>query len=151
MKKFRVDGGFLISFVINLLFNLEWVALAFILFLLHKFLKLPMWPVWGALALWVGGVFITTLVLSLLAAWGNSADDTPAQNKNPYSNGADRTNSMVQPEPAAAATSANSQPKTQPVQFKSELARAIMQPQSYSQPETKTDADANADTGGKAD
>ena len=131
MKKFRIDNGFFLSFLLNLIFNLEWVVLAFILFLLHKFVGLPMWPVWGALAVWFGGVLITTLALFLIDVLGGEIDDAPAGNKNPYSKGASET----------AATNYTAKPASssaEPVQYKSELARAIMQPKTYPQPSAPT-------------
>lgn len=122
MQKFRFTGSFIISFVLNLVLNLEWAVLAFVLFLLHKFVKLPLWPCLAALGIWAGGVLIITLVLYLIGPWGSGAEPAEPVNKNPYSAGA-----------AVGADSARTGDTSKPVQYKSELARAIMQPPAYDQ------------------
>lgn len=122
MQKFRFTGSFIISFVLNLVLNLEWAVLAFVLFLLHKFIKLPLWPCLAALGIWAGGVLIITLVLYLIGPWGSGAEPAEPVNKNPYSAGA-----------AVGADSARTGDASKPVQYKSALARAIMQPKTYSQ------------------
>ncbi len=122
MQKFRFTGSFIISFVLNLVLNLEWAVLAFVLFLLHKFVKLPLWPCLAALGIWSGGVLVITLVLYLIGPWGSGAEPAEPVNKNPYSAGA-----------AVGADSVMDGDASKPVQYKSELARAIMQPKTYSQ------------------
>ncbi len=85
MRKIKTYNGFLLSFIINLLFNAEWTILAFILLLLHIFIKLPLWPFFAALGLWIGYVFITTLIIYLLSRSASSSKTPRRQNKNPYS------------------------------------------------------------------
>ena len=145
MQKFRFTGSFIISFVLNLVLNLEWAVLAFVLFLLHKFVKLPLWPCLAALGIWAGGVLIITLVLYLIGPWGSGAEPAEPVNKNPYSAGAARETAAmsggaaqaVQSEADRAAAfnaqSARTGDASKPVQYKSELARAIMQPPAYDQ------------------
>ena len=145
MQKFRFTGSFIISFVLNLVLNLEWAVLAFVLFLLHKFVKLPLWPCLAALGIWSGGVLIITLVLYLIGPWGSGTEPDEPVNKNPYSAcAAGETAAMsggaaqaVQSEADRAAAfnaqSARTSMASKPVQYKSELARAIMQPPAYDQ------------------
>lgn len=187
MQKFRFTGSFIISFVLNLVLNLEWAVLAFVLFLLHKFVKLPLWPCLSALGIWAGGVLIITLVLYLIGPWGRGTEPAEPVNKNPYSAGAavgatgshalsghatdeaGATGAAGGAEPAEpvnknlysagaagnvsrtlavdaadgdAKAALDSAQKVQtartgdaskPVQYKSALARAIMQPKTYSQ------------------
>ncbi|MBQ4497254.1 MAG: hypothetical protein II973_07095 [Spirochaetaceae bacterium] len=145
MQKFRFTGSFIISFVLNLVLNLEWAVLAFVLFLLHKFVKLPLWPCLAALGIWSGGVLIITLVLYLIGPWGSSAEPAEPVNKNPYSASAavgatsshalsgHSTDEAAATGAAGGADSAMCGDASKPVQYKSELARAIMQPKTYSQ------------------
>lgn len=145
MQKFRFTGSFIISFVLNLVLNLEWAVLAFVLFLLHKFIKLPLWPCLAALGIWSGGVLIITLVLYLIGPWGSSAEPAEPVNKNPYSasaavgtTGSHALSGRATDEAAATgaaggADSAMGGDASKPVQYKSELARAIIQPKTYSQ------------------
>ncbi len=145
MQKFRFTGSFIISFVLNLVLNLEWAVLAFVLFLLHKFVKLPLWPCLAALGIWSGGVLIITLVLCLIGSWSGGAETAEPSNKNPYSAcAAWETAAMsggaaqaVQSEADRAAAfntqSARTSMASKPVQYQSELARAIMQPPAYDQ------------------
>lgn len=145
MQKFRFTGSFIISFVLNLVLNLEWAVLAFVLFLLHKFVKLPVWPCLAALGIWAGGVLIITLVLYLIGPWGSSAEPAEPVNKNPYSAGAavgatgshalsgHSTDEAAATGAAGGADSAMCGDASKPVQYKSELARAIMQPPAYDQ------------------
>lgn len=145
MQKFRFTGSFIISFVLNLVLNLEWAVLAFVLFLLHKFVKLPLWPCLAALGIWAGGVLIITLVLYLIGPWGSGAEPAEPVNKNPYSAGAavgatgshalsgHSTDEAAATGAAWGADSARTGDTSKPVQYKSELARAIMQPPAYDQ------------------
>ena len=148
MQKFRFTGSFIISFVLNLVLNLEWAVLAFILFLLHKFVSLPLWPCLAALGIWAGGVLIITLVLYLIGPWGSGAEPAEPVNKNPYSAGAAESRAssygVARSLPDESASGLNMQSiqsdKTEPskpVQYKSELARSIMQPHKYEQPEAE--------------
>lgn len=160
MQKFRFTGSFIISFVLNLVLNLEWAVLAFVLFLLHKFVKLPLWPCLAALGIWAGGVLIITLVLYLIGPWGSGTESAEPVNKNPYSAGAGAGRSLsggavsgmtgstapsVQGETDDAAAfnvqSARTVGASKPVQYKSELARSIMQPKTYTQPSATTPQD----------
>lgn len=153
MQKFRFTGSFIISFVLNLVLNLEWAVLAFVLFLLHKFVKLPLWPCLTALGIWSGGVLIITLVLYLIGPWGSGAEPAEPVNKNPYSAGAavgatgshalsgHSTDEAAATGAAGGADSAMGGDASKPVQYKSELARAIMQPKTYTQPSATTPQD----------
>ena len=153
MQKFRFTGSFIISFVLNLVLNLEWAVLAFVLFLLHKFVRLPLWPCLAALGIWSGGVLVITLVLYLIGPWGSGAEPAEPVNKNPYSSGAAGNISRTLAVDAAGddakaaldsaqkvQTARHGEASTQ-VQYKSELARAIMQPKTYTQPSATTPQD----------
>ena len=90
-------------------------------------------------------MLIITLVLYLIGPWGSGAETAEPSNKNPYSAcAAGKTAAMsggaaqaVQSEADRAAAfnaqSARTSMASKPVQYKSELARAIMQPPAYDQ------------------
>lgn len=140
MRRPILSGGFFLSLILNLFFNLEWVALSFILFLLHKFLNLPLWPSLVALGIWFGGVLIVTLILSILSAFAKDAPSVnDVKNKNPYSKGSaakEASKAAGDSKPALEQQNKKTAESSVP-QFKSELARSIMQPPTFSQPDTK--------------
>ena len=75
--------GFLLSFLFNLIFNAELLALAVIAFLLHIFLNFPMAIAYMLLGLWIFLALLITLGLGVL-----SRGTPPTQfqkNVNPYS------------------------------------------------------------------
>ena len=64
MRRPSIDGGFWFSFGLNLVLNYEG-AIAFVLALVAHFVfQTPIWIAWLILGLWVGGIFLVTLVLS---------------------------------------------------------------------------------------
>ncbi len=76
--------GFFAALGINLIFNLEWTIPAWILLALHFIFEISLWYFAGAIALWVIGVAVKTIVFSRLIREGNRPDP-PKENKNPYS------------------------------------------------------------------
>ena len=75
--------GFLLSFLINLIFNAELLALAVIAFLLHIFLNVPIAIAYVLLGLWVMIALLVTLGLGVLT---KGTPPPPYQkNINPYS------------------------------------------------------------------
>ena len=75
--------GFLLSFLINLIFNAEFLVLAVIALLLHIFLKFPVVIVYVLLGLWVLLALLITLGLGVLS---RGTPPPPYQkNVNPYS------------------------------------------------------------------
>ena len=75
--------GFLLSFLINLIFNAELLTLAVIAFLLHIFLNVPIAIVYVLLGLWVMIALLVTLGLGVLT---KGTPPPPYQkNINPYS------------------------------------------------------------------
>ncbi len=87
MKWIKKDSGFLLSFLINLLFNLEWVIPAVICFILHFIFGISLWWTFGFIALWILIVFVRTSLLFALNKVGNMPEKQ-RENKNPYSSGA---------------------------------------------------------------
>lgn len=80
----RASGGnFFLAFILNFVFNLEWVIPAVLLLILHFTVGLPIFWFWLALGLWIGGILIITLVLG----WAGKCSEpaSPKENKNPYS------------------------------------------------------------------
>ena len=84
MKRKR-DNGFLLCFLMNLLFDLEWSIPAWLLLILHFVLDWSIWFFVAALAAFVCGVLLKTAFISWAASVGNTPDK-PKKNLNPYSN-----------------------------------------------------------------
>ncbi len=84
MKWVKKDSGFLLSFFINLLFNLEWAIPALICFVLHFILGISLWWTAGGIALWILVVLARTLLLFVLNKAGNMPEKQ-RPNINPYS------------------------------------------------------------------
>lgn len=87
MKWVKKDSGFLLSFFINLLFNLEWAIPAVICFVLHFIFEISLWWTLGFIALWLIVVLARTSLLFALNRVGNMPEKQ-RENKNPYSSGA---------------------------------------------------------------
>ena len=65
------DTGFIKAFLINLLFQFEWMLLALILFALHQWIGLPIWLFWAALGFWI----LLAFVLTWFMTWAVSCSD----------------------------------------------------------------------------
>ncbi len=89
-RQYKGNGGFLVAWCVNLVFNLEWTVPAWILLALYFFADISILWFVGAIVLWVVMVGIKTAVLSWLIKEGNRPDP-PKENKNPYSS----TNSNI--------------------------------------------------------
>jgi hypothetical protein len=76
-RRAPADSGFLLSFLINLALRPEWLALALILFILHKVFGWPAYFALLALAAWVLVSFGITLVLSLVCRGDSPTLNTP--------------------------------------------------------------------------
>ena len=87
MKWVKKDSGFLLSFFINLLFNLEWAIPAVVSFILHFIFRISLWWTAGFIALWIIIVLARTSLLFALNRVGNMPEKQ-RENKNPYSSGA---------------------------------------------------------------
>ena len=75
--------GFLLSFLINLIFNAELLVLAVIALLLHIFLNFPIVIVYVLLGLWI---LLALLITSGLGVLSKGTPPPPYQrNVNPYS------------------------------------------------------------------
>ena len=84
MRKAPASNGYFFCFLWNLIFNLEWVLLALVLYLLHFWTGIPAWVSLIGLGIWV----LVALCLTLLVVWGTACSNEPApirENKNPYS------------------------------------------------------------------
>ena len=84
MRSSRHFGGFLLSYLINLLLRLELTIPAWILLILHFVLGIPLFWFWIALGAWAAVILLWTLLLSLLFR-GSSSPTVSPENKNPYS------------------------------------------------------------------
>ena len=83
MRRTR-SGGFFVSFLINLLLNLQWSIPAWILLGLYLWLDISIWWFIGGLAFWALRILLGMWFIRLMARWGNHKDP-PKENKNPYS------------------------------------------------------------------
>lgn len=84
MRRCTSHSGFFLSFLINLLLNLDWAIPGFVFLGLFLYFKseLFMWLMIASFALW----FIAVLILSLLMTLAcNTKPDPVKENKNPYS------------------------------------------------------------------
>ena len=72
MKRPGVDGGFILCFFLNLLFNAFWAIPAIALFIAHFVAGIPIWPAWVALILWIAIVFGITAFMSWAASGADS-------------------------------------------------------------------------------
>ena len=86
MKWVKKDSGFMLSFFINLLFNLEWAIPAVICIVLHFVFGISLWWTFGFIALWIIVVLARTSLLFILNKAGN-IPEKQRENKNPYSSG----------------------------------------------------------------
>ncbi len=83
-RQYKGDGGFLISYLFNLIFHGEWLAGAVIFFILDLWLGLPSF-IWG---IFLGIFFIWPLIITLFLSGISSTvnnEKTITVNKNPYS------------------------------------------------------------------
>ncbi len=87
MKWIKKDNGFVLSFFVNLFFNLEWAVPAVICLVLHFIFGISLWWSFGAVMLWILIVLARTSLLFALNKVGNMPEKQ-RENKNPYSSGA---------------------------------------------------------------
>lgn len=83
MRK-RDFGGFMLCFLMNLVFNLGWSVPAWILLAVHFILKISIWWFASLFIIW----FFIILLRTLLISWAGdcaSVRDEPKKNLNPYS------------------------------------------------------------------
>lgn len=86
MRRASIDSGFFICWILNMLFNWELGALAFILWIASEWFKLSWYPAAAAAGLWVIGTLIFTIFLCWLGSGSKNirqSNDLP--NLNPYS------------------------------------------------------------------
>ena len=76
----------MLSFFVNLLFNLEWAIPAVICIVLHFVFGISLWWTFGFIALWIVVVLARTSLLFILNKAGNMPEKK-RENKNPYSSG----------------------------------------------------------------
>ncbi len=83
-RQYKGDGGFIISYFFNLIFHGEWLAVAFVLFVLNMWLGVPAFLWMIALAVFFVWPLIITLFLTGIS--NTTVDNSkPQKNKNPYS------------------------------------------------------------------
>ena len=84
MKEPKRKRGLFLSFLISLVFNLEWTVPAWIFLGLHFWKGISIWWFVGSIILWLIFVALRVLVFGSLTRAGNYKDP-PKENKNPYS------------------------------------------------------------------
>lgn len=84
MRKPRYNGGFILSFLLNLVLNFEWAVIALVLFILGKLFRLSIMFAFMTLGIWIFGTLLITLFLFWVSRHG-SASKPKNENKNPYS------------------------------------------------------------------
>ena len=72
VRKPGVDGGFILCFFLNLIFNVYWAVPAVVLFITHYALGTPLWLAWLALVIWVAAIFGITAFMSWAVSTGDS-------------------------------------------------------------------------------
>ncbi|MCQ2432785.1 MAG: hypothetical protein MJ175_09310 [Clostridia bacterium] len=83
----------LLSFALNLIFRYQWLIAAGICCILHFAVGLPLWCTWVCLGAWILSAVLVMLgfdLLHLINRKVGSAPQKPKENKNPYSNDADK-------------------------------------------------------------
>ena len=84
MRRTKVNQGFIICLLFNMLLNFEWSIPAWLLIIAHFVFGWSLWLFWLAFLGWVGGILIWMYVIGWAARVGN--EKTPElPNKNPYS------------------------------------------------------------------
>ena len=84
MKWIKLHGGLLVGLLVNMLLNLEWSILAWIMLGLHSLVGLPIGWFLGGLGLWILRCLAGMWLIGWTAKCG-SVKDPPKENKNPYS------------------------------------------------------------------
>jgi len=83
-RRGTADDGFILCFALNLLFNYWLGVIAFILFVLHFWLRIPLFLSFMVSLIWVGTAFVGTALIYWASKSGN--EPTPERkNLNPYS------------------------------------------------------------------
>lgn len=84
MRRTKVNQGFIICLLFNMLLNFEWSIPAWLLLIAHFVFGWSLWFFWLAFLLWIGGILIWMYVIGWATQVGN--EKTPElPNKNPYS------------------------------------------------------------------
>lgn len=84
MRRTKINKGFIISLLINMLLNLEGAIPAVILLVLHFVLGWSLIWFFTALALWIAGLALHMLIIGW-ATEGAMSREPKRENKNPYS------------------------------------------------------------------
>ena len=85
MRTYRKSASTLVCMLINRLLTPEGSIPAWILLGLHCWLGISIWWFVGALALWIGWIWLRMWFVGWAARCG-AEKDPPKENKNPYSN-----------------------------------------------------------------
>ena len=72
MKRPGVDGGFLLCFGLNLIFNAFWALPGVILLVAHFIIGIPLWPALVAFGLWIAAILGITIFMSWATSTSNS-------------------------------------------------------------------------------
>ena len=84
MRRSSGSGGFLLTFLLNAILNLEWTIPAWILLALHFVLGWSIKWFWIALGIWLLDILLWMSIFGTLNRLGNSKEPKK-ENKNPYS------------------------------------------------------------------
>ncbi len=68
----RKSSGIVLTFFINLIFNIEWLALALVLYGLHRWIGIPIYFMYVALGIWG----LIALCISCLLMFGSDNRDS---------------------------------------------------------------------------
>lgn len=74
MKRPGFDGGFLLCFLLNLVFTAFWALPSIVLFILHFAIGTPAWLGWAALGIWI----VVILAITAFMSWAASTSATNA-------------------------------------------------------------------------
>ena len=93
MKRLRKSGNFFLALLFNMILNLEWTIPAWILLGCHFWFDWSIRWFWLALGLWILDILLWMDIMGWAARCG-SEPDKPKENKNPYSVGAKKPDSI---------------------------------------------------------
>ena len=71
-RRASADSGFFIGYFLNLIFNCEWLAAAFVMLVLHYWLHIPKFLFWACIAIWM----LWALGITLFLGWAVSNSDS---------------------------------------------------------------------------
>lgn len=98
MRRANIDSGFFICWILNMLLNWEFGAVAIALWTASEWFNLSWYPAAAVAGLWVGGTFLFTALLCFMGGGGSTKSSKDLPNVNPYSK---TTKDILKDTPAA--------------------------------------------------